>query len=84
MKSMAELSMERFVKILSTEIEQADLSVDMKEKVKEAIFRAWGSCLNDGCYTIYDYFNTLYDEDEVVNRTAYRLSDNALRELINM
>ena len=84
MKSMAELSMERFVKILSAELEQANLSADMKEKVKEAMFRAWGSCLNDNCYTIYDYFNTLYDEDEVVNRTAYRLSDNALRKLINM
>jgi len=84
MKSMAELSMERFVKILSAELEQANLSADMKEKVKEAIFRAWGSCLNDGCYTIYDYFNALYDEDEIVNRTAYKLSDNALRKLINM
>jgi len=81
---MAELSMERFVELLSNEIEQADLAVDIKEKVKETIFRAWGSCLNDNCYTIYDYFNTLYDEDEVVNRTAYRLSDNALRKLINM
>ena len=84
MKSMAELSMERFVELLSDEIEQADLSVDMKERVKETIFRAWGDCLNSGCYTIYDYFNTLYDEDEVVNRTAYKLSDNALRKLINM
>ena len=77
MKSMTELSMERFVKILSVEIEQAELIPDMKEKVKEMIFRAWGDCLNSGCYTIYDYFNTLYDEDEVVNRTAYKLSDNA-------
>ena len=84
MKSMAELSMERFVKILSAELEQANLSADMKEKVKEAIFRAWGSCLNDGCYTIYDYFNALYDEDEIVNRTVCKLSDNALRKLINM